>query len=249
MTEEKLIVEFGVEMEIPRDYGYVEKYLTHNGNKTQYKAITKNGELLAIVSRKYHLIENERVIEICEEIAKKNGLKIDVVETPCRVHIFLDKDDKGVVVHNSVDASYAFRIDAVVRLGNTKVVIKVRDVEQVYKKHFKNAKLIVDELEEIVKEIFKKADEFKHFIHKLEVKSAREFYEDLKSLEDLLPKKYIGAVLQAIAQRRLDGRYMSLKEVYEKIASNIWSADIDMKTKVQYFDNLNQVMFALVGWE
>jgi len=41
---------------------------------------------------------------------------------------------------------------------------------------------------------------------------------------------------------------MTLKEVYERIATDIWSADIDMRTKINYFDNLNQVMFAIAGW-
>jgi len=249
---EKLVVEFGVEKEIERDYGYVEKYLTHNGEPIPYKAIVRNGEFLAIVSRRYRLIENERVIEICKKIAEKLGLTMGYTmsEFETRVHVFLDQNDKGVVVHNSVDASYAFRVDAVVRLSETtKTIIKVKDIEQVYKKHFGSVRIVVDDLEKIIKEILDKADDFKYFLHKLDTKSAREHYEELKVLEDLLPKKYVTRALQVVTQKTLSGNNVTLKKVYERIASDIWSAEIDMKMKVQYFDNLNQVMFAITGWE
>lgn len=250
--EEKLVVEFGVEKEIERDYGYVEKYLTHNSESTPYKAIVKNGELLAIVSRRYKLIENERVIEICKEISDALGFDMDyyVSESKTRVHIFLYADDKGVVVHNSVDGSYAFRLDAVVRLSETvNTIIGVKNVEQVYKKHFGSLEVAIDDLSKIIKEILDKAEEFRYFIHKLDTMKVADYLEELKTLEDLLPKKYVVKALRISTQRSLTGDAVTLKNLYERIASDIWTAQIDMKTKVQYFNNLNQLMFAVAGWE
>jgi len=250
--EEKLVVEFGVEKEVKRNYGYVEKYLTHNGESTQYKAIVKDGELLAIVSRRYTLIENERIIDICKRIADIHGLTMEYVkpEGGTRVHVFLEQENKGVVVHNSVDGSYALRIDAVVKLSPAvRTIVKMRDVEQVYKKHFGSAKIVVDDMDKIVSEILKKADDFKYFLEKLDQTDAADHYEELVILEDLLPKKYVSRALQLITHKTLSGDSITLRRIYERIASDIWTADIDMKTKVQYFDNLNQVMFAITGWE
>jgi len=246
---EKLIVEFEVENEIERNYGYVEKFLAFRGESTPYKAIVKNGTLLAIVSRRYHLIENERIVEICRRIAEKHGFVFDYVDGLTRVHIFLDRGDVGVAVHNSVDGSFALRVDATVKIGNTtKAIFRIKDVKQVYKKHFGSAKIVVDDLEKIINEIVNKAEDFKYFIEKLETMQAKNYEEELKMLEDLLPKKYVAKVLQTAKYRTLNGRAMTLKEVYERIATDIWSADIDMRTKINYFDNLNQVMFAIAGW-
>jgi hypothetical protein len=245
----KLLVEFGVEKEIKRDYGYVEKYLTYRGESTPYKAIVKNGELLAIVSRRYRLIENERVIEICKKIAEKKDFDFDVTETLTRVHVFLGDGDRGVVVHNSVDGSYAFRIDAYVKLNETvKTVFKIRDVEQVYKRHLKSVDNVVSKLEEIIAEIIKKADEFKYFIHKLDSLYATNYKDELEQLRDLFPKKYIETALALLTSKTLTGENITLKQFYERVASAVWTADIDMKTKVDYFDTLNSVMFAIVGW-
>ncbi|RLI76038.1 hypothetical protein DRO97_01795 [Archaeoglobales archaeon] len=242
--EQKLVVEFGVDKEIEKDYGYVEKYLTYRNNTIPYKAITRKGQFLAIVSRKYHLIENERVIDICKEIAEKNNYNINIVEYFTRVHVFLESGDVGFVVHNSVDGSYALRIDVFVRLSkDVKTIFKLKGLEQVYRKHFGSAKIVVEDLDEIIKELEDKVDDYWYFINKMDTINAKDRYEELKVLEEILPKRYVVDALHAIHNG------ITLKRVYEKVASSIWTADIDMKTKVQYFDTLNQLMFAVVGWE
>lgn len=246
--ESKLVVEFGVEKEIKRDYGYVEKYLLFRGEATPYKAIVRNNELLAIVSKRYQLIENEKVVDICNKIASQNGYVMDVVSSPTRVYIFLDANDVGAVVQNSVDGSLSLRVDAVVRINGGRAIIRVKNVKEIYKKHFGGVKIVVNDLEQIIKEILKYSKEFKSMIDKLDKLSAREYVEEIKTLEGLLPKRYVSKVLQVVLQRTLSGGTLTLKNVYERIACDIWSANIDIKTKIQYFDDLNNVMLALVGW-
>lgn len=248
-TRPTLLVEFEVEKEVKKDYGYVEKYLMYRGQKIPYKAIVKNGKLLAIVSRRYQLIENERVVEICSEIAKRLGLSISVQDYEVSVHVFLDDAEReiGVVVHNSVDGSLALKIDATVNLGASKTIFRI-NTEQVYNKHYKSALNVLRDLDGIITTVLEKAEDFKYFIDELAKMSAKDYHEDLQVLEELLPKRYVEDVLRSV-QYNLYRIPPSLKTVYERIANRIWSSNINMKTKISYFDKLNQFMFALAGWK
>jgi len=248
----KLLVEFEVEKEVERDYGYIEKYLMFNGESTPYKAIVKDGELLAIVSRRYRLIENERIEEICKEIAEKNALKFFVDRTRTTIHVFLDDFDKGVgvVVQNSVDGSLSLRVDATVYAGRARAIFKIKsETTQVETKHFEKAENLVKNLEKIIKVILEKAEDFKYFIKELEGIPATDYLDELEVLNELLPKTYVEPVIKSIKYNTLIGIQPSLKYVYERIVNNIWLSSAKMKTKIQYYDKLNNLMFAIVGWK
>jgi len=244
-----LVVEFEVESEVKRDFGYVEKYLKYAGQEIPYKAIVRNGKFLAIVSRRYLLIENEKILEICKRIADKKGFEISHETYPpgldTRIHVKMMRGDVGVVVHNSVDGSCSLRVDAMVKISkNTSTIFRIKNLKEVCRKHYGTAKILVEDLEKIITAIMDEAKEFKYFIDKLESYSASDFLEELQVLEEILPKRYVKKVL---ATAKVSG--MTLKEFYERIANKIWNAKIDMKTKIDYFNVLNNLMFAVTGWE
>jgi len=249
----RLLVEFEVDREVEKDYGYVEKYLKFNGEPTPYKAIVKDGELLAIVSKRYRLIENERIEEICRAIAEKNYLKFSVDKTKTTIHVFLDDFEKGigVVVQNSVDGSLSLRVDATVYVGGAKSIFKVKsETTQVETKHFGKAEDLVKNLEKIITVILEKAEDFKYFIKELEGLPVTDYMDELEVLNELLPKTYVEPVMKTIKYGNLVfGVQQSLKYVYERIVNAIWLSNAKMKTKVQYFDKLNNLMFAIVGWK
>jgi len=241
---ERLVAEFEVEKIVDKGYGYEEKYLLFKGVKIPYKAIIKKGALIAIVSRKYHLIPNELIEELCKQIAERRKWKIVVDKTETSIHVSMGRDGVGVVVANRVDGYGALRVDLYITINGAKVIYKIKkddELEQVYKKHYKGAKIVIDDLEKIVDAVLSKVDDLKYLINRMDKIQANKIYDELKILEDLIPKKYIQTAMRLLQYR------VTLKQFYSKVASEIWSADISMDTKIRYFDYLNNITFAIVA--
>jgi len=236
--QEKIIVEFGIEKSIEGDYGYEEKYLTFRGEPTPYKAILKDGQLVAIVSRRYKLIENERVVEVCKKIKDQLGFDdMRVVDNFPRVHIHLIRDDSSVIVHNSVDGSFALRVDLAVPISGSYVIVRTDEIREMYRKHIGD--VTVETLPRIISKVLEFSDHIKLAIEDLQRFSIKENKDIIDGLKELLPKKYTQTVLWAIRSRP----DMNLKEIYEIVASKIWNAKgIDMKRKIRLFERLNKLI-------
>ena len=236
--KETLIVEFGVEKTIQRDYGYEEKHLTFKGESTPYKAILKDGKLVAIVSKRYKLIENEKVIEVCKKIKDNFGFKyINVIDNFPRVHIHMTQESgDGVIVHNSVDGSFALRVDLSVRVQNNGyTIVRTNEIREMYRKHIGDVTL--ETLPTIIGKVLEFKDSIKSAIQELEKYTISQHKELLEDLEKVLPKKYIRTVIVASKTRP-----MTLRELYEITAQKIWNAKIDMKRKIRLFEQLNKLI-------
>lgn len=212
-----------------------------------YKAIVRNGQLLAIVSRGYKLIENEKVEQAVKRIAEKHGLQMNVLRQGGRIHITLvDNEGNGVMVHNSVDGSMALRVDAVVKVnGSVSVIFRTRNVENVYRKHTKNIDQLVKDIEKVVESVRNAISVYKEFITTMENVNVREHVDAIMQLEELLPKRYVRPITARVKLGMYDG--LTLKEVYQMLAKEIWSSKVDMRVKLQRFDTLNEAFAAMVG--
>jgi len=244
---EKLVVEFGVEKTVKHEYGYAEKYLKFRGEKIPYKAILKNGSLLAIVSRGYHLVENERLEEIVRKYANEKGYLADVVwKSLRRIHMFVkpnEESDIAAVIHNSVDGSMALRIDLAIKLNGVYTVFKVRRFQQVYKRHTKNVEKFINELTNAIDVILGEAEEYKKFIEQLGNFKIKDMEQDVRDfIEAGFPKKH----WEPVWYKYKKGEVMTLKQMYEELAKKVWQDNrLDFKTKVDRFDKLNEIMVIL----
>lgn len=245
-NNEKLVVEFTVEKTVKRDFGYSEKYLKYNDERIPYKAILKNGQLIAIVSRGYYLLENEKLWELIRKKAEEKKLDAEIVsKSMTRIHIAVYSKDRdcAALVHNSVDASLALRVDLLIKINDVYTVFRVRDLKQVYRRHTKNLNKFTDELWQTIEQILDKGEYYKAFLANLDSVKLKDVEEDLKELLEVFPKKYWESAWYDYRR----GRIRTLKEFYELVARKVWQAQkVDFMTKVGRFDKLNEIMFILV---
>lgn len=235
---EKLGVEFEVE-KTERSYGYEEKYLKYAGEKIGYKAVVKDGEVLAIVKRGYKLIPNELVLQ---KLERMSDFVIDSVNTDkTRLYVQLKNQnsdsDIGVLVVNSVDGSLALKCFLTLKFRDTKIpIVKMhRNVKRVHKK---NAR--IDDLHEVVRSVFGGGKEVKSYIDRILDLQANDFKDVWETLAKMIPKKYVERYVVALAVRK-----MSVKEIFEGVSSAIYNSDIDMRTKLTWLGVLYDCLWVI----
>jgi hypothetical protein len=243
MTE-RMLVEFTVESTINREYGYQEKLIKFRETGTKYKAIVKDGELVAILGKKYNLIPNEEVEDRVKEIAKEKGLEVIVYKYGWKDFIALGESEKGVIVTNSVDGSYALKV--VAYLSGLGVAVGSKFVENVYRKH--SGSLKIKDLSEEISEIMKVADAYGEWLKKMSGVKATDCLDVIEIMATELPKKYTEKVITAVRGGAFIGEELTLKDVYETIARKIWAEDIDMGTKFRYYGVINDLVASIVSW-
>lgn len=246
----KVVLEFDVEKVEEVGHGIEVKYLRHFGERVPYKAVLKDGQFVAIVGSRYVVIPNERIIEAVERIAKDRGYEIERIQKDDvrRVHIFVRVDDGvGFVVHNSIDMSMALMVNLVLKVGNARTIIRT-NLNNVYRKHTKSVEQLVDELDNTIENVVDGAAEFKEFLARTRSVKAKDVIEGLEELAKILPKKYTEPAV-ARAKIGLDRDMITLGDIYEQIANEIWKANVDMRTKLQRYKVLNEAMAMLVGME
>lgn len=246
---EKLIVEFDVERTVGHRYGYSEKFLKFRGEKVPYKAILKDGKFVAIVKRRYVLVENEFVEEVVKNIAEGQNWNVEVINEFPRIHVIVDKGN-GIkaVVNNSVDGSLALRVDLMMQVADdTYTVFRLKEVAQVYRRHVGEIHEFVRKLGEVLDNVFKSAEKYKAFIGKLdevEIPGVDELVETL--VRETVGKTYEGRVVFGIR----GGRIKTYGDLYRELAKLIWlKNNIQFKTKIEKFDKLNKYMALAVDIE
>lgn len=235
---EKLLVEFDVEKTISREYQYEEKLLRFRGNNTRYKAIVKDGTLVAIIGRNYKLIPNEKVKKILKSLAAKYNLNLKVIEPPWRLYAILSKGDMGVLISNSVDGTIALRADACLKLKGWAILVGSK-VKTLYKKH--SRKLTILDLDKEIITILAVAKKYRQWIEKLKDLKLADHVEPFKALAESMPKVYTDGILSY----RFFNPDLNMKQVYETISTRIWSRETDMRTKITLFKKLNDIFMGI----
>ena len=239
---EKLIVEFGVRKSIARDFGYEEKLLMHREEDIPYKAILKDGKVVAIVSRRYSLIENERVVEVVKKIAENEGYELDIKNEFPRLYCFLMKDDYGFLVANSVDGSISLRIDLILKLNNVPIAIRTEELTKFYRRHIGNIRSSINKISDIMKEVVKYKDKIKLTIDEMSKIYIKDIKDSIEALKEILPKKYF----KDIHAKMLDGELVTLKDVYVATVTKIWNQSPSMKRTIKLYQKLNRIILRIV---
>jgi len=233
---ERLPIEFAVEKTYSHPYGYEEKYLRYGEQRLGYKAIVKDGKLLAIVKRYYRLIPNELVLE------KLKGVKVvNVTKTDTRLYVEVkgEADDVGALVVNSVDGSHALSVVAMVRVGDSMIPMKSQRFEPIRRVHKKNVKF--EELDTEIELVLKGAVEVKKYVEKIFQLRAFDYKDVFEALEELIPKKYVKDVVASLYVHK----EMPVKDVYEAIVKRIWNSKVDVRTKLMWLEKVNDAIFII----
>lgn len=233
MEREKIIVEFEVEKTVDSGYGIQQKYLLYNGEPTKYKAIVKDGNLIAIVSRGYALLPNRKILldmkeaaALPEETVERNWNKVRML-----LRIPIGKGFELLIV-NSEDSSMTLSIhllyDGLIVKGT--ILPRHAKVTVFRRKHY--GKLSIGKIKEVVDYLTNIADELSIYLPKiLNTPIAPEHIPVLNSCK--IPEKYkkqapvggtvgqwFGAVSQAVWRAALkeNVRYHYLKEIAETLS-------------------------------
>jgi len=235
-------VDFEVQKRVQRPYGYEELYLNFRGKPIGYKAILRNGKLMAIVKRGYKLIPHEEV----ESALLKAGLEI------------IQKDDQGarayyiakvsgradfkIFVVNSVDGSHALMLRYIFTWEGSEFVItrmseKIGEVKKIHKKYAD-----ANDIPVIVSNMIASADQIKSIITQTFKLPAKQFKETWDYLKDLIPEKYTRHI---IARLYVKGEELSVGDVYREIYRRIWQSNNTMQTKLTFLNRLNEVLWII----
>jgi len=249
-VREKLQVEFEVEKTVKHPYGYEEKFLLYDNKRTGHKAIIQNAILANIVGRLYKLIPNEDVITKVTQLATEKNLSLNIETYDWRVYcILFDTVNRvGIMVSNGVDGTVALRVDALIENEYTKNSYNImvgnkwssnKEIRNVYRKH--SANLEIADLSIEMDTMLKTAIEYREELKKLDSHYFHDHFDTIKGLFEnvKMPDIYTKEVMVKF----WIGSKPSLRDIYEKISAKIWNKkENDMRTKIQLFKKLNDVM-------
>ncbi|AQQ75555.1 hypothetical protein JDFR1000234_80 [uncultured archaeal virus] len=238
MPERYLMVQFGVEKEVVRDFGYKELFLTYRGERTPYKGIIKDGELLAIVSRRYYLFENERLLRVLRTFSELYSAPMRIIaQTKTQVYVELKKTDSyTLLVQNSVDGTEALKVWYAYKIGEYPIPIVSKHL--LYMKHI-GARIgeVERELPEILSVFMNSIEQvLLPFVHILPREVTKEQLEEVKDIG--IPDKY----LSGLTLHTLTGN-LTVGKLLARVSRKLWRENIKMVTRKRYFKLLLDLIF------
>jgi hypothetical protein len=238
-------VSFEVDRKVEHPFGYLEVYLRCNGEKCPYKAIVKDGKLMAIVKRGYKLIPHELVEKY---ILSVEGLRIARKEdygsrVYWEIEVENDKEVKLMII-NSVDGSHALMAQIIFVVDNVKILIprvKSKKVASEIKKvHKKSAK--VEELPIVIMETLKASKGIKDMVFKAFDQPAAGFKEVWDMVVELIPEKYTRVIMARLYGAK---EPLTVGDVYKDMIRKIWASDTDMRTKLTFIGHMNDALWII----
>lgn len=250
MKMNKLRVDFDVVDTRKHNYGYEEKFISFNGQPTKYKAILKDGELIAFTGRRYNLIPNELLDDVLDEIAERNGLIKETNTEGWRyyAHLIQHNENYGVLIKSSVDMSQSFSITGLIKKENIRGFCYLEGLENIKRRHTPSLRSY--ELERMIDYSFSNARKYGTWLNKLDGIKASDCIGMLEMLQAEMPNKYAQDIIAKVkgGQSAID-KSMSLKDIYELISKRIWSERSEIRRKAQLFRKLNESCVMVCAWE
>jgi hypothetical protein len=235
-------VDFEVRKRVQRPYGYEELYLGFRGKPIGYKAILRDGKLMAIVKRGYKLIPHEEVEAALLRARLEIVSKDDQGARAYYIARVPGRDDFRIFVVNSVDGSQSLTLRYMFIFENFEFVVtrmseKIGEVKKIHKKYAE-----AGDIPEIVANMVTSADRIKAIIARTFNLSAKPFKETWDYLKDQIPEKYTRHV---IARLYVKGEDMTVGDVYREIYKRIWQSNNTMQTKLTFLNRLNEVLWII----
>jgi len=241
-VSEIFTVDFEVQKRVQRPYGYEELYLSFRGRPIGYKAILRDGKLMAIVKRGYKLIPHEEVEAALLRARLEIVSKEDIGPRAYYVAKVPGRDDFRIFVVNSVDGSHSLMLRYIFIYEGFEFVVtrmseKIGEVKKIHKKHAE-----AGDISEIVANMIASADQIKSIITQTFKMSAKPFKETWDYLKDQIPEKYTRHV---IARLYVKGEELTVGDVYREVYRRIWQSNNTMQTKLTFLNRLNEVLWII----
>lgn len=231
---ERLLVEFAVERTEDLGYGVQAKYLLYNEKRIKYKAVVKNGKVVAIVTRRYKIVPNEYIAAILEKTALP--ARAEATETRFIWRAQLD-ENFGITVVNSIDGTLALTVSLLAYgVPVKKQILEKMNMPYVYRKHFSRlneADILLSAIEHLKNFAAQFGKELTQYLSIQVDDVVRKAFADSR-----LPRKYLSESLQ--------DRSATLAQVVSHISRRIWAADLNPFVRNMYLNELADVVWEIV---
>jgi len=230
------------------------------GKDTRYKAILREGQLVAIVGKTYKLFPNEMAIEIAKDVAAKLGavpfrednvmynkrstrVFASYILPECEEVIGNDTVHPGFTIQNSIDATLAFSCSGFTYRTVCKngVMVGFKRLSTVYHKHTGGLEVEKEKVEKMVESVLKDTENvLKAYAVMAQEKLTEEIAKSIAKLSKPLRPPYI-----KVEKGELVGfdQTKTLWEVYNDITAAIWhNTKFDIDGKVGRFGLLHRLI-------
>ena len=244
-----------------KKYNIFEQPLYYNNKPTPYKAIIKDGRVVAVTGLRYKLIPNELALEIANQTAEAVGAQPFTV--PGRVSNVLFNFEKtrmlafyrlptleldwggrlvaGYTVYNSIDGSmgfgcsvFTFRVACLNVVWSMVRGLAFKFPLKIYHKH--TAGLRLEKIEETIKTVTGLTKQLLLAYKKM---------EQIKTSEELLNKLVENGLPKKLLPKNIEEK--TLWETYNDITAAIWhNQKTDVTTKTRHFNALHQTLLPLL---
>jgi len=275
VSEMKIVFDVGKIDETWKEYNITEAYLKYNDKQTPYKAILKNGRLVAILGRGYQVLPNEVVKQVADEIASrlnaepllektrlptewgnayfsKDSWKVYLVYTIPEWHE-IDGRDRckiGFAFRNSIDGTLAFSVTGFTyrEMCSNGVFMGYRELARFYHKHTKGLKVDMDNIMKATMKVIEAMERVLEAYRKMvELQLNEEIAESIA--KSTLPRKLIPPYI------KLEGTELvwfdeskTVWDAYNDITARIWhNTRQDITTKNRMYDELHKVLKPVVA--
>jgi len=241
-------------------YNLYQAPLRFMSKDTRYKAIIKEGQLVAIVGKTYKLLPNEVAIEIAKDVAAKLGAvpfaEDNIMYNKRLTRVFVsyilpdsesvignDTVHPGFTIQNSIDATLAFSCSGFTYRTACKngVMVGFKRLSTVYHKHTGGLEVEKEKIEKMVENVLKDTENvLRAYAVMAQEKLTEEIAKNIAKLSKPLRPPYI-----KVEKGELVGfdQTKTFWEVYNDITAAIWhNAKFDIDGKVGRFGLLHRLI-------
>jgi len=259
-------IEFGKVDETWSKYGLAEARINYNDKPSPYKAIIKDGKLVAILGKDYHLIPNEVVAEIGNKVAEEVGAKpfkvryartnylLNKAETRVYANYILprpfdiegrDKVYVGFSLTNSIDGTMAFGASGFTfrSVCSNGVFMGYKEIAHFYRKHTKRFEVDYEAIKAVVVKVLeqtrKAIDAYRKMVR---IELNEEIAEAIA--KSTLPRKLLPDYIETEKDKlvRFDPS-KSLWDVYNDVTAKLWhDTRMDIDTKYRHYQVLHSII-------
>lgn len=261
-------IKFGKLDESCKEYGIVQAPVLYNDSPSDYKAIIKDGELVAVLGENYRVLPNELAIKAAEEVASKVGaepfkskifggrhIAFNEIGTKMYATYLMpteydiagkDTCRAGFTIMNGIDGTQAFSVSGFTfrKVCSNGVIMGQKKLTRFYRKHTKgflvNTEFVVSSVEQVLERLKVVMENYaKLALVKLNQEIAQQIVDARFISRKFLPS-YI--VVEKGRLKEFDSN-VSQWQVYNDITEAIWkNARTNLDSKRVQFDTLHKII-------
>jgi len=250
-----------------KEYGIIQAPLLYNDQPSGYKAIIKNGKLVAVLGSGYKALPNKVALEIANEIADEVGAvpfkkfyqnkhvafssegtrmyATYIVDVPYDIE-GRDNARIGFTIQNSIDGTLAFSASGFTfrEFCENGVFIGLKKLSYYYRKHTKNFEV---KKEAIARNIRSVIDDMKRVIEEyrklVQLRLNREIAQKIAEQKFLSKKLMPDYILIGKNRELLEFKEVDLWTVYNDLSARIWhNPKTGLDSKRAQFQALHKVI-------